>query len=90
MANNPKFIDFVLNPNRTALARPAKSLRREANVFSSGEQILVQIALDIWDDSGRARLPDIIYRLDTTRLESFLLAIEILRFSSFHGQPIRP
>lgn len=81
LAQNPKLIDFVFNEKRDRLAQPALMLRREARAFSTGEKVLIQIALDIWDDCGGARLSEVIFSLDPIRLELFLRAVEILRFS---------
>lgn len=82
LANDPMLLDFLLKPCRTALCAPPARLRREARCFSSGQQILVKTALDIWGDYGSVQLSDIIFRLDELRLSSFLLAVEYLGFSS--------
>lgn len=81
MANDPKLLDFILNEKRDCLADSAENLKYEAGCFSSGEKILIQIALDIWDDCGGSRLGDVIHTLDSIRFEAFLRALEILRFS---------
>lgn len=82
LANDPMLLDFILKPCRTALCAPPAWLKRKARCFSSGQQILVRTALDIWGDYGRVPLTDIIFRLDSVRLSSFLLAVEFLGFSS--------
>ena len=82
MANDPMLLDFILKPCRTALCASPARLLREARCFSSGQQILVRTALDIWGDYGRVKLTDIVFRLDLVRLSSFLLAVEFLGFSS--------
>lgn len=88
LANDPKLLDFILAPCRTRLTAPPEDLLVEAGCFSSGEQILVKAALDIWDDCGEVKLTDIIFRLDRLRLEAFLLAVESLGFpSTFRRKP---
>lgn len=82
LANDPRLLEFLFHPCRSRLARSAATLRRSAGAFSSGQQILVRIALDIWDDAGHVRLSDVVYRLDPVRFEAFLLALEVLRYSS--------
>ena len=90
MANDPDLIDFVLNSERTCLVSSSESILIEAGVLSTGEQVLVRTALDIWDSSGYVSFTDIVYSLDACRLEAVLLAIQVLRFSSLQGFPIAP
>jgi hypothetical protein len=87
LANDPKLLDFLLKPCRTELRASPERLKQAARCFSSGEQILVRAALDIWDDCGQVKLADIVFRLDQTRLEAFLLAVESLGFPSTFRHP---
>jgi hypothetical protein len=51
----------------------------QASVFSSGEKILVRLALDIWSGQGYVHLSDIIDRLDPTNYNHVLAALRLLR-----------
>lgn len=86
LANDPALLDFVLDPTRRRLRQSPRRLRRDARNFPSGERILVRIALDLWNGSGRARLADVVRRLDPVRLEGFLLAVQFLGFSGVLGR----
>ena len=80
LANDPKILRFLFRPGVESLWAPAEDLLWESGVLSSSEQILVRLALDIWSDEGGARLWDAVSRLDAVRFESFLLAMECLRY----------
>jgi hypothetical protein len=82
MANDPKLLDFLFDSSRCRLRALPQTLKKSARAFSSGEQVLICICLDIWDDCGGVRLTDVIYGLDRLRLSGVMLAIEVLRFSS--------
>jgi hypothetical protein len=82
LANDPKFLDFLLDSSRSRLRTLPQTLKRSARAFSGDEQVLIGIALDIWDDCGGVRFTDVVYGLDRLRLSGVILAIEALRFSS--------
>ena len=90
LANDPKLIDFVLNPSRNRLTASPQKLRRRIRSFSNDQKILVQIALDLWDGCGGVKLAHVVYALDHSRLECFIMAIEVLRFSHYQGSVINP
>jgi hypothetical protein len=51
----------------------------KASPLSSGEQVLLRVALDFWNGQGGASFADVIYRLDSERLRtvvSLALAID--------------
>lgn len=79
-ANNPNLLKFMFLPDRRGLSAPPSELLEFANGFSSGEKILVQVALDLWSGEGHAQMGDVVERLDLVRFEGFMLALECLRY----------
>lgn len=72
-------LEFLFDAERPRLRRDSESLLFDAVVFSSGEQILVRLALDLWDGSGNVRLWDIVERLDETNYHNVLAGLRHLR-----------
>ena len=87
LANDSMLLDFLFDPSRRHLAAAPADLLFEAGVLSSGQQVLVRLALDIWDGSGGSHVIDIIHRLDPIRFEAFLLATAVMRQSTVSSTP---
>lgn len=66
---------FLFSPNKPELRLPPDQLLEEAACFSHGEQILIQIALDIWCEQGKTRFTDLIEVLDEDSLLRVISAI---------------
>ena len=81
LANDYGLLDYIFTPDRTALAAPANELLGASTEMSSGQRLLIKIALDIWSDEGNANLGEILTILDPYRFESFMLALEFYRYS---------
>jgi hypothetical protein len=83
LANDPNLLKFLFSSPLPNLRMRAGSeqLLFESGAFSSGQKLLLKIALDIWCSEGGAQLDDIIYLLDAARFESFMLAMECLRYT---------
>ncbi len=82
LANDPKILRFLFAPCSQRLCAPANCLLEDAGVLSSGEQIMVRLALDVWSDEGGTSLWDVINVLDEVRFEGFMLALECLRYGN--------
>ncbi len=79
LSNDVRILDWLLSEDRTSLSSDPQSLLYESGVFSTGEQLLVQIALDLWDGSGHAKISEIICKLDSVRFKCFCLALVAFR-----------
>lgn len=82
LANDPQLLDFLFTKDRRYLNGSPEDIIISMGMFSSGEQLLIRAALDLWSSSGSCSVGDIIKTLDDCRFESFLLAVEKLRFSN--------
>ena len=57
-------LDFFFDPNEPRLRQLPEELLKESAVMSSGEDLLVRVALDLWSGSGDARVWELIEILD--------------------------
>jgi hypothetical protein len=73
-----KLLAFLFESKLPQLKRDPKELLQDMGVFSSGEQILIRIALDLWDGSGGTYLWDIFQGLDRDTLLDLLQGLEYL------------
>jgi hypothetical protein len=76
---HPFLLAFLFERDLARLRKEGDLLISEASAFSSGEQILVRLGLDLWDGSGGVRLLDIIERLDIQNYHNVLLGLRHLR-----------
>lgn len=87
LANNPRLLDYLFQKNRHQLQQPPEEIMEDIGYLSSGEQVLMRIALDLWSGDGAARLGDIVWTLDDVRFDAFLMALESLRFTKLAKLP---
>lgn len=80
LANDSYLLDYLLDNNRVGLVASEDDLIRMSGGYSSGQKLLIRMAMDIWSLSGDSQLSEILYRLDDVRFEAFLLAMHRLRF----------
>lgn len=80
LANDPWLLRLLFDDDPVRLSAPPDSILKETKGLSSGQQLLIRIALDIWSGDGHAKLWDIVSVLDGIRFEGFMLALECLRY----------
>lgn len=78
-AKHPELLHFLFDRHEPCLRQDAETLLCEAGVFSSGEKILIQVALDLWSGEGQARFWDIVQRLDVWNYFNLLAGLRLLR-----------
>lgn len=77
-SQNPDLLPFIFDRTEPQLRRSPGALIEEAVGFSSGERLLVRIALDLWNQSGAVGLWEIIERLDSPAFNNVILTMKIL------------
>jgi len=80
--HDPSTLDFFLNDDRNGLRFHEDQTMHFFGCYSSGEQILIRIALDIWSYSGNSNLSDILAILDSERTDAFLQAMGLMNSQS--------
>lgn len=71
----PWLIDQIFHPTDACLRTSAQALMRGR---SGGEKILIGAALDVWNESGNARVADLC-SLDDENFQNVLSALSYLR-----------
>jgi hypothetical protein len=84
---HPKLLHFLFDRHEPCLRQDAETLLYEAGVLSTGEQILIQVALDLWSGEGGARLGEIVERLDPGTYFNLLAGLRHLRETEIGGEP---
>jgi hypothetical protein len=74
-AQHPQLLPLLFYTAEAKLRHYPDVLLREARCLSSGEFILIQLALDIWNDSGGTRIYDLLNRLDTANFQNAMMAL---------------
>ena len=77
-AKHPELLWFVFDPHKPKLADSPEKLIKQSEVFSSGEQLLVQIALDLWNGSGGLGFIARLGRLDSQNFDQVIQTLRSL------------
>ncbi len=77
---NKDMLHFLLNPDRPCLASCSEDIKKQSNCFSTGEQLLIRIGLDIWDGSGGIHFNELYQNLDETNFQRILLVLLFLKY----------
>ena len=73
------FTDFLFHPTKSRLADSPDNLKAAMKCFSSGEQVLILIAMDIWGSyGGGLHFDDLYQKLSLRALNRCLKAINYL------------
>jgi hypothetical protein len=75
----PALEKFLFQSRVPRLNEPPDVLLNQAGCFSSGEQILIRVALDLWSGEGGTKLSDIIHRLDDNNFTNVMAGIVYCR-----------
>lgn len=77
--HNENMLHFLLNQDQPCLISSSENIKNQANVFSTGEQLLIRIGLDIWDGSGGIHFNELYQGLDERNFQKMLLVLLFLR-----------
>lgn len=86
-AKHPKLLHFLFDRHEPCLRQDAETLLVDAGVLSTGERILVQVALDLWSGEGGVCLGEIVERLDSGNYFNLLAGLRHLRLTETGGEP---
>jgi hypothetical protein len=76
---HPALVDSIFDKERPRLRCEPERILMECGVFSSGEKILIRVALDLWNGSGGVSLWDVVERLDVDNYRNVLRGLLNLR-----------
>lgn len=72
----PKLLEFFFEKHEARIRFESKEMLKEAGCFSSGEQILIRVALDLWSGSGNALVWQMVEVLDHENFSNVLKALD--------------
>jgi hypothetical protein len=78
-AGHYKLLAFLFDEEKAVLRQESAFLIESAFGYSGGEQILIRIALDLWNGGGDVRLWHVIECLDDITYENVLAGLRHLR-----------
>lgn len=79
LRHNQKLIDFLFLKHKAEMFSGADEVLRKSGMFSSGEQVLVKVAVDIWFNESRSSIFDICRRLDPNNFVAVMEAMVAFR-----------
>lgn len=79
-------LEFLFCKDRPELRAESTLLLRHSMAFSSGEQVLIRMAIDIWNGEGGIHFNDIYEVLDTRNFINTLKALDFLRGNSLKSE----
>lgn len=87
----PYLIDFMFDPEEPRLRQRPEDLLEESASFSSGEDLLVRVALDLWSGSGDAHVWELIEFLDDENFSNVAEAFQKIgtKFNGWDGPVMR-
>ncbi len=74
MQKYPSLLTFLFFKTKPELNGSPETIKKRSCCFSSGEQVLINIALDIWSNSGDAKINDL-YTLDPENFQNVVKAL---------------
>ena len=90
LRDDPCLLDFLFDPSEAELCVSPSVVLDRFHFLSSGEQLLIRVALDIWSGEGHAEVRDILSTLDPYRFDDVIQALcrtqRGLRESEFRRQ----
>lgn len=79
---HPDLLFYLFEVSRPRLKLPSEILKEYAQGFSSGEELLIRLGLDIWDGSGNALFREVHQILDPTNFQNAIKTLRYLRNES--------
>jgi hypothetical protein len=70
--------DFFFTPCRSRLRLPQDQLQRHARSLCQSDELIIRIALGIWNDSGTIIFSELYEKLDQKKLSNVMTALENL------------
>jgi hypothetical protein len=75
-SNHPKLLEFFFERHSPRSSLKPDEMLKAARCFSSGEQVLIRVALDLWSESGGAQVRQLLHVLDQDSCSNVLKALD--------------
>jgi hypothetical protein len=77
-AQHPELLNWVFDPEHPRLRLLPERLLQDARAFSSGEVLLVRVALSLWNGCGVVGIHELVEHLDSCNFDNVLQALRYL------------
>jgi len=77
-SQSPQLVAFLFHPTQPQLRLPPAELLKAARSFSSGDYILVKLAVDLWCEQGQVFIHEL-FNLDSVNFDLALKALKALQ-----------
>lgn len=80
-ANHPSIVTNLIRPDKPEMFGPRHEMLARIGAWSSGEQVLARLAIDIWfwPDEASVNIMDLVRRLDDRNFDNVMGALGIAR-----------
>jgi hypothetical protein len=79
LARHPRLLHLIFDKQRPQLREPSSAIIGRTRSLSSGEHLLIRLALDIWNSSGNVNILEPIHRLDHDNFHNLVTCLYRLR-----------
>lgn len=83
--NHPELLAILFEKDRARLHKDFLLRLDSVSAFSNGEQILIRVALDLWNGSGNVRMWEILEALGDDNFNGVLAGLRHLRRTDLGG-----
>ncbi|PIQ68548.1 MAG: hypothetical protein COV91_03405 [Candidatus Taylorbacteria bacterium CG11_big_fil_rev_8_21_14_0_20_46_11] len=84
LGEDERLIRFLFHPTKSRLAFSPQTLKRKMKCFSSGEQTLLLIAMDIWGSYGGIHFDDLYTVLDPNAFKNCINSLAYIKRHLYH------
>ncbi|PIP91030.1 MAG: hypothetical protein COV38_16660 [Bdellovibrionales bacterium CG11_big_fil_rev_8_21_14_0_20_38_13] len=77
--NDERLVRFLFHPTKSQLSMTPEILREKMKSFSSGEQTLLLIAMDIWGTYGGIHFDDLYTNLSPDSFKNCITALAFIK-----------
>lgn len=78
-------LETLFNHQEPRLVSSSEVILDQIKGFSTGEEVLIQVGIDLWNCEGGAQLSEILRHLDEKKLSNFILTLQFLHKKSIVG-----
>jgi hypothetical protein len=73
---HPKLLEFFFQKRSAQMQFSPENMLKEMRCFSSGEQVLIRVAMDVWSGSGNAKVWQLLEKLDHENFSNVLKVLD--------------
>lgn len=79
LSPHPKLLNYLINKEKQQLKSTPSQIKKSILGLSEGEQLLIHLALDLWDESGKVPIIDAYNHLGHSTVKRFLYSLSLIK-----------